>query len=210
MQDAECGVSARSPAGAVAPLPVHGQAAIVIQHPAMLKLPVFVCVLLAATVGLGGQTGLLQEGALSDWTSQRDMLLKIAAAMPEEKFGYRPTPAQRTWGEQILHIAEANVNQMGRLGSTTPAPTIDMTLTTPAGILESLADSFDYGTAVLKEQTDETLIQQAGDARFGRSLGRSARIRVVYYVVGHTWDIYGQMVVYLRLNGITPPASQRF
>ena len=39
---------------------------------------------------------------------------------------------------------------------------------------------------------------------------RSAGIRVVYYVLGHTWDIYGQMVVYLRLNGITPPASQRF
>ena len=34
-------------------------------------------------------------------------------------------------------------------------------------------------------------------------------IRVVYFVIGHTWDIYGQMVVYLRLNGITPPASQR-
>ena len=53
----------------------------------MVKLPAFVCVLIAATVGLGAQTGLLQEGTLKDWTSQRDMLLKIAAAMPEEKFG---------------------------------------------------------------------------------------------------------------------------
>ena len=41
-------------------------------------------------------------------------------------------------------------------------------------------------------------------------MGPSAGIRVVYTFVGHTWDIYGQMVVYLRLNGITPPASQRF
>jgi hypothetical protein len=38
-------------------------------------------------------------------------------------------------------------------------------------------------------------------------MGPSARVRVVYYVIGHTWDIYGQMAVYLRLNGITPPAS---
>ena len=176
----------------------------------MLKLPAFVCVLMAATVGLGAQTGLLQEGTLKDWTSQRDMLLKIAAAMPEEKFGYRPTPAQRTWGEQILHIAQANVNQMGRLGSKKPAPAIDMTLTSPAAILSALADSFDYGTAVLQEQTDAALIQQAGNTPFDRFMGPSAGIRVVYYVVGHTWDIYGQMVVYLRLNGITPPASQRF
>ena len=41
-------------------------------------------------------------------------------------------------------------------------------------------------------------------------MGGSNRVRVVYFDMGHTWDIYGQMVVYLRLNGITPPASQRF
>ena len=41
-------------------------------------------------------------------------------------------------------------------------------------------------------------------------MGPSTRVRAVYYVIGHTWDIYGQMAVYLRLNGITPPASQRF
>lgn len=158
----------------------------------------------------GAQAVSLKDGALRDWNSQRDTLMKIAAAMPEEKFGFRPTPAQRTWGEQILHIAEANVNQMGRLGSKTPAPRIDMKLTARADVLKALADSFDYGTAVLDEQTDATIVQPAGNTRFDQSMGPSARIRVVYFVVGHTWDIYGQMVVYLRLNGVTPPASQRF
>ena len=66
----------------------------------------------------------VQDNALKDWTSQRDMLIKIANAMPEDKFGFRATPAQRTWGEQILHIAQANVNQMGRLGGQgSPRPT---------------------------------------------------------------------------------------
>ena len=176
----------------------------------MVKPLAVVCVLMAATVGVDAQKGLLQEGALKDWTSQRDMLLKLAAAMPEEKFGYRPTPAQRTWGEQILHIAQANVNQMGRLGSKAPSPAIDMKLTSPATILKALADSFDYGTAALEEQTDAALIRQVPNTPFDRFMGPSAGVRVVYYVVGHTWDIYGQMVVYLRLNGITPPASQRF
>jgi transposase len=63
---------------------------------------------------------------------------------------------------------------------------------------------------VLQEQTDATMVQQAASTRFDQFMGPSTRVRVVYYVVGHTWDIYGQMVVYLRLNGITPPASQRF
>ena len=61
--------------------------------------------LLAAASGADAQTVSLKDGALRDWNSQRDMLMKIAAAMPEEKFGFRATPAERTWGEQILHIA---------------------------------------------------------------------------------------------------------
>jgi len=165
--------------------------------------------MLIAAASANAQTVSLKDGALKDWNSQRDMLMKIAAAMPVEKFGFKPTPAQRTWGEQILHIAEANVNQMGRLGGKTPAPKIDMKVTAPAEVLKALADSFAYGTAVLEEQTDATMVQQAAATRFDMGMGPSARIRVVYFVAGHTWDIYGQMVVYLRLNGITPPASQR-
>ena len=54
------------------------------------------------------------------------------------------------------------------------------------------------------------MLAQAESTRFDRFMGPSTKARVVYYVIGHTWDIYGQMVVYLRLNGITPPASQRY
>jgi uncharacterized damage-inducible protein DinB len=171
------------------------------------RMSVLVGLLFASTVG--AQTPSVQDGALRDWTSQREMMVKIATALPDEKFGYRPTPAQRTWGEQILHVAQANVNQMGRLGAKAPAPPIDMTLTAPAGIFKALTASFDYGGAVLKEQTDATLVQAAVNTRFDQFMGPSTKVRVVYYVIGHTWDIYGQMVVYLRLNGITPPASQR-
>jgi len=169
----------------------------------------FILGMVIISASASAQTVSLKEGALNDWNSQRDTLMKIAAAMPAEKFAFKATPAERTWGEQILHIAEANVNQMGRLGSKTTAPRIDMKLTAPADVMKALADSFAYGTAVLEEQTDATMVQQAGATRFDMGMGPSARIRVVYFVIGHTWDIYGQMVVYLRLNGITPPASQR-
>jgi uncharacterized damage-inducible protein DinB len=168
------------------------------------------CALLAATaVATFAQTVSVQDGALKDWTSQRDTLMKIASAMPEDKSGFRPTPAQRTWNEQILHIAQANVIQMGRLGSGVAAPEINMTTTLRAEVLKALLDSFDFGTAALNEQSDATMVQQAANTRFDQFMGPSARVRVVYYVIGHTWDIYGQMAVYLRLNGITPPASQR-
>lgn len=152
----------------------------------------------------------IRDGALQDWTRLKDTMMKISEAMPEDKFGYRATPAERTWGEQILHVAEANVNQIGRLAPKAMTPSIDMKATSRVEILKALADSFDYGTAALNEQTDRTMLDAATNTRFDRFMGPSVKARVVYYVIGHTWDIYGQMVVYLRLNGITPPASQRF
>jgi uncharacterized damage-inducible protein DinB len=156
------------------------------------------------------QTASVRDGALQDWMRLKDTMLKIAEAMPEDKFGYRSTPPQRSFGEQILHVAEANVNQMGRLGSTAVAPPINMKATTKADILKALGDSFDFGTAALKEQTDETIVRAATSTSFDRFMGPSTKVRVAYYVMGHTWDVYGQMVVYVRLNGITPPASVRF
>jgi uncharacterized damage-inducible protein DinB len=152
----------------------------------------------------------IRDGALQDWARLKDTMMTMSQAMPEDKFGYRATPAQRTWAEQILHVAEANVNQIGRLGAKAAAPVINMKATSRSEILKALADSFDYGTAALNEQTDRTMVEAATNTRFDRFMEPSVKARVVYYVIGHTWDIYGQMVVYLRLSGITPPASQRF
>ena len=84
-----------------------------------------------------------------------------------------------------------------------------MKATSKPEILKALADSFDFGTAALKQQTDQTMIAQAETTRYDRFMGPSTKARVVYYVIGHTWDIYGQMAVYLRLSGKVPPASQR-
>ncbi|MEO8258631.1 MAG: DinB family protein [Acidobacteriota bacterium] len=164
--------------------------------------------LVLANLRPAAQSVSLQQDLLDDWTSQKTSLTKISEAMPAEKYGFKSTPAQRNFGEQVLHIAEANVVQMGRLGAKSPAPVINMKETARGAILQALADSFDYGTAVIKEQTDQTLLLPAGPSRFS-FFGPSTRTRVAYYVMGHTWDIYGQMVVYLRLNGIVPPASQR-
>ena len=76
---------------------------------------------------------------------------------------------------------------------------------TKAAAMKALSDSFDYGTAILKEQTDQTMLQTV-NAPF---LGPSSRARVFTFVMGHTWDLYGQLAVYLRLQGRVPPASQR-
>ena len=72
--------------------------------------------------------------------------------------------------------------------------------------MKAMADSFDYGEALIREQTDASMLEVVETNAF---LGPSSRARVVYFLLGHSWDIYGQMVVYLRMNGGVPPASQR-
>jgi uncharacterized damage-inducible protein DinB len=79
--------------------------------------------------------------------------------------------------------------------------------TSKADILKALSDSFDWGASAIKEQTDETMLRVEQVPAQLQFLGPSTRYRIVTFMLGHTWDIYGQMAVYLRLNGIVPPAS---
>jgi uncharacterized damage-inducible protein DinB len=149
----------------------------------------------------------IQGELLKDWTDLKTTMDKLVNEMPEDKFSFRPTPAQQTFAERTVHIAQANVGLLGSLGGKAAKPMIDAKATTKAATMKAMDDSFDYGTALIKEQTDQTMLQAAPMAP--RFLGPSSRARIVYFLIGHTWDIYGQMAVYLRLNGKVPPASQR-
>lgn len=149
----------------------------------------------------------LQAELLKDWMGLEETMHKIAAEMPADKYGFKPTPEQQTFGERTVHVATANVYFLSLLGGTAPKPTIDPKATSKDAALKALDDSFDYGVAILKQQTDQTLLQSvASPPKF---MGPSSRARIIAFLAGHTWDIYGQMVVYLRLNGHVPPASQK-
>ena len=168
--------------------------------------------MVAAIVGvlapspLAAQTAPVKAEVRQDWTEMKDTMMKIGEAMPGDKFSYKPTPAQRSCGEQILHVASANVSVLKDVGGKAQPPTINMKATAKAEILKALGDSFDYGTALIDEQTDLSMLQRVKTLFH---VGDATRARVFYLLVGHAWDIYGQMAVYVRLNGITPPASQR-
>jgi uncharacterized damage-inducible protein DinB len=151
------------------------------------------------------QTATIQGDLLKDWTAMKDMMAAIANAMPEDKFGFKPTPAQRSYGEHVLHIAQVNVMLTQSLGAKTSAPQINMQAKTKADMVKAMSDSFDYGIAVIKE-FDNTAIQGTVNAPF---MGPSTRARLLFFLLGHTWDTYGQMAVYLRLNGVVPPASRQ-
>ncbi len=172
-----------------------------------------ILMLIAATLGvlaplpLAAQTAPVKAEVRQDWTeASKATMTKIADAMPEDKFGNKSTPAQRNYGEQILHVASVNVTVLKDVGTAQP-PTINMKATSKAEILKALGDSFDYGTALIDQQTDQSILQTVKTLFH---VGNATRSRVFYLLIGHAWDSQWQMAVYLRLNGITlRPVSGR-
>jgi len=142
----------------------------------------------------------------ADFARTRGLITGIAEAMPEDKYNAKPTPAQQTFGERVMHIATTDLFILQTLGGKTPAPMINQKATSKADILAALKQTFDYGEAVIKEFNDQQWIERiAGPPFMGPSVSRA---RIVYFDMQHSEDIYGQLVVYLRLNGGVPPASQ--
>jgi hypothetical protein len=159
-----------------------------------------------AVSNAAAQSATLNAELLKDWLDMKATLVKLANEMPEDKYSFKTTPPQRDFGQQVLHIATGNVINLNFLRGKATPPVINRNAKSKAEIIKAMTDSFDYGEALIKEQTPASLFEVVQTNQF---LGPSSRARVIYFLLGHSWDIYGQMVVYLRLNGGIPPASQR-
>jgi hypothetical protein len=150
------------------------------------------------------------NAALSTTESQMMMLVK---AMPAEKYEFAPSqaifvPSQktsydgvRTFGGLILHVAQANYIMAARFGGL--KPDVDMKslagLKTKDEIDAALAASFAFLHKAIETLTIDNAFQSVA--------GPTSRVVTVAASLAHTSDEYGQMVEYLRMNGITPPAS---
>jgi uncharacterized damage-inducible protein DinB len=172
-----------------------------------VSVAVSALVLMAALKPTAAQTPSIQGELLKEWTGLKVTMDKIASEMPDDKYGFKATPAEQTFGERVVHIAQVNVGILRSLGGKASAPMIDAKATTKAATMKAMDESFDYGIALAKEETDQTMLQAVSNPP--QFLGPSTHARIYTFLIGHTWDIYGQLAVYLRLAGHVPPASQR-
>ena len=147
----------------------------------------------------------------NDWTRNNVLILGLANAMPEDKFGFKPTPPQQSFGERVLHAAQVNLMLLEVLGAKTPAPKIDMSVTSKAASIDALQRVGDYGVAVIKELGEQGLqVRIDSPPQMEWFMGsKVSRQRVLYFLMTHSQDTYGQLVVYARPNGVTPPASRQ-
>jgi uncharacterized damage-inducible protein DinB len=141
-------------------------------------------------------------------------LLGLAEAMPEDKYSFIPTNGKfegvRSFREQIKHVACAQFAFFDEFEGRKPPDDCERgghdTARTKSELLKYLKDSFDYGNRVLATLT----AQNALDRIEGRYAGPNTKLGISVIAVWHITDHYGQLVEYLRMNGVVPPATQKY
>ncbi|MBK8724525.1 MAG: DinB family protein [Holophagaceae bacterium] len=141
------------------------------------------------------------------------MVVGAAEAMPEDRFGFVPAGGDfkgvRTFAELVKHVASANYMAAERISGLKPPLDVAQTLPTlksKAELVQLLKDSFAFARKAVAGVKDEGLYEQV-PSPFGP--GTVPRMLLFFIPVAHSVDHYGQMVIYLRHNGIVPPASRK-
>jgi hypothetical protein len=137
-----------------------------------------------------------------------------AEAMPEDKFGFAPTNGEfkgvRTFAQQIKHVAAVNYEVGAALLEEKPPMELNgeagpASITSKADIIKYLKDSFAYVHKAVATINESNLTDTVRSP-FGE--GKVTRLGLATAISWHAYDHYGQMVEYLRMNGIIPPASK--
>ena len=151
-------------------------------------------------------------------SSIEKQVVEAAEAMPEDKFNFSPESLNiaggeykgvRTFGQQVKHIAASNYLIWSPIMGEKPPDTVNDgkgpdNMTAKADIVKYLKDSFAFGHKAVATLNASNLVQPISS-----SSGRpTTRLFLATFAAAHAFDHYAQMIEYLRMNGIVPPASR--
>jgi uncharacterized damage-inducible protein DinB len=169
--------------------------------------------LVAFTIAITGGGALrAQDNPLSsdvkrDYQSVRDYFIRAAEQMPEANYGFKPSPDVRSFGQQVAHVADDQYNLCApargesRKSSYTE---IESTLSKKVDLVTALRDAFAYCDGAYDSLTDASGAEIVKSGKTGRT-----RFAMLNWNLWHTWEHYGNVVVYLRMKGLVPPSSDR-
>ncbi len=150
------------------------------------------------------------SGFLFDFADQarlsRAYTLECAQTMPEAKYFFRPVPEERTFGQQMVHVAESwrGIYEMfidGKEASVTLSEAGQELVKSKGDVLAQLRDSFDFVDRAVARLSDAAL-----EVRVQFIDNREVvRRRVLEFMLDHTTHHRAQCVVYMRINGVRPP-----
>ena len=173
----------------------------------MRVLKFVVVAVLAYAVSASAQANPISDGVRSGWNTAKRNMLGSAKAMPEAKYTFKPVDTVRTYGQILAHVAGANYEFCAAAkGEKTPFTEdhFEKTATTAAAIAKALQDSVTYCDAAYTSLTDASAAQVVAGA-FGGN--KQARAAILMGNTNHNNEHYGNLVTYLRINGLVPPSS---
>ncbi|HKW89431.1 MAG TPA: DinB family protein [Candidatus Acidoferrales bacterium] len=143
--------------------------------------------------------------------------VSAAEAMPADKYNFAPTEGNykgvRTFAQEVRHVATVNFAFFSAVLEQTPPPGVSAneqmngpdSIATKDQIVQYLKDSFALGHKAMSSLTAENAVAALAKPPFSFI---KTRLGYASFACTHAFDHYGQMVEYLRMNGIVPPASQ--
>ncbi|HZI21722.1 MAG TPA: DinB family protein [Gemmatimonadales bacterium] len=166
-----------------------------------------VCTLPLTLVGTSQAQNPVMNGVRAIAKRQTKNIVEAAEEMPADKYSYKPTAAQMTFGDVVAHLIKEGNNYLCSATTGTKAPDADKFSGTDAKdkLVAGLKDSFKYC---------ETVLAQIQDAQLGDSIdffgGRKVTKGMAALITVADWaDHYSQMAIYLRLNGHLPPTAKK-
>ena len=167
-----------------------------------MKSTIIVLVALAGASALYAQNPLSAELKQQYNGAKRD-ITNSASRMPEADYSFKPAAGNtRTFGQLIGHIADIQLAVCAGAKGEQKRGNAEQTKTSKADLVAALKESFDYCDTVVDSLTDTAAVQMV--KMFGRD---QSRLGTLYFDVIHNNEMYGQIVVYYRAKGMTPPST---
>jgi uncharacterized damage-inducible protein DinB len=151
-------------------------------------------------------TPTLVQELVAAWERTATNMIDVAEVMPEERYDFKPTPEVRTFRQQLVHVADTVQRFIDAANGVKGESKSDQRPMTKAEVVQLLTQTYQAGKAVISSLTDAQVVEPVkfpfGDrmvSRYGFWMGPLL----------DAGDHYGQLVIYLRLNGIVPPSTAR-
>jgi uncharacterized damage-inducible protein DinB len=133
----------------------------------------------------------------------KGVLARTAVKVPEELYAFKATPEVRSIGQLIGHIADTQfMFCASAAGEKPPQSDIEKTMTSKTQLSKALADSTAYCDKVIDGMNDTKGMEIV------RLFGPTPRLNVLTFNIAHSYEHYGNLVTYMRLNKIVPPSSE--
>jgi hypothetical protein len=144
----------------------------------------------------------------------QEEFLSAAEAMPDKLYNFIPPgpgfQGVRSFGEQVKHVACSHFAFFNEIEHKTPPAGCEKggpsKAATKVELVQYLKDSFEYGNRVLAAMTDASAQTKVEGNYWGGNTSLTVAIAAVWHIADH----YGQLVPYLRMNNITPPATKQY